>query len=172
MNIVITGKEGIGKTTVCLKLLEILLKKGFKCGGIFTSKDDNKGIMVNNILTGKSEILASVNNVFNGPNVGKYFFSNEGINFGNEAIKKSIYADILFIDEIGYLEFEGKGFFIILDLLKYNVIQNSVLVVRSRLMETFLNEVKIKLAVFEVTIENRDKLPLKIEKFLVKKFLR
>lgn len=172
MNVVIIGKKGIGKTTVCLKLLEILLKKGFKCGGILTSKDDNKNIIANNILTGKSEILASVNNVFNGPNIGKYFFSNEGINFVNEAIKKSIYADILFIDEIGHLEFEGKGFFIILDLLKHNVIKNSVLVVRSSLLKTFLNEVKIKSAVFEVTIKNRDELPLKIEKFLIKKFLR
>ena len=71
---IITGAIGIGKTTVCRKLIEIARNQGYSCGGIITYEAQDKGITIEDVQTGRAEILASVNIIYQGPRTKKYFF--------------------------------------------------------------------------------------------------
>ena len=128
MVIVITGAIGIGKTTVCRKLIEIIRNHGYTCGGILTYKTADEGIIVEDIQTSEREILASINNVYNGPRTWKYFFNPEGIDFGIRAINKGGSSAILLIDEIGQLELRGEGFVKVTELIKASKVKDCILV--------------------------------------------
>ena len=54
MVIIVTGAIGIGKTTVCRKLIEIVRNRGYTCGGILTYKAPDKGIIIEDIQSGES----------------------------------------------------------------------------------------------------------------------
>jgi len=170
MNIIITGNGDVGKSSLCDVLFKSLSVKGFKCGGIITLRDKEKNLFVHDLKTGKKIQLASVNNTFNGPSVGRYFFNNAGIDFGNKAIKRGIKEPILFVDEIGYLELDKKGFYKIIEFLNKGIIQNSLMVVRSRLLDQFKKKLKVKTTIFEVTKNNHKLVINRIERILIKEF--
>jgi nucleoside-triphosphatase THEP1 len=73
MVIIVTGAIGIGKTTVCRKLIEITQNQGYSWGGFLTYKTADKDIIIEDVQTGEKETLASINNVYHGPRTVKYF---------------------------------------------------------------------------------------------------
>lgn len=166
MNIIITGEIGVGKTTVCEKVIEIAKRAAYTCGGILTPKVLDGGVVsgidVIDIQSGEIEILASVEDIYEGPRVGRYFFNPNGIRFGIRAIEKGGFSDLLLVDEVGHLELEGKGFVEALELIKSGAVKNSILVIRKELLSAFLAQLGTQLSVFETTINNRDELPQKI----------
>lgn len=170
MDIIITGEIGIGKTMVCQKVAEMAKEKGYTCGGILTRKALNngviKGIDIIDIESGQREVLASVEDIYDGPRIGRYFFNPGGIRFGIEAIERRASSDLLLVDEIGHLELRGGGFVNALKLIDLGRIRNCILVIREVLLSAFLARLGTKLSIFEVTISNRDKLPSKIYSFL------
>jgi len=168
MVIVITGAIGIGKTTVCRKLIEIIRNHGYTCGGILTYKTADEGIIVEDIQTSEGEILASINNVYNGPRTQKYFFNPEGIDFGIRAINKGESSAILLIDEIGQLELRGEGFVKVTELIKASKVTDCILVIRNELLPAFLPQLPTTPLVFETTINNRNQLPQEISSVLLK----
>ena len=170
MDIIITGRVGIGKTTVCQKILGLARRAGCTCGGILTPKvvDGNtvKGIDVIDIKSGKRETLASLEDVYDGPHIGRYFFKPSGIRFGIRAIENGASSDILMIDEIGYLELQGEGFVNALSLIKTKKVANSILVIRKALLPDFQPQLDRELSVFEVNLNNRNELPQRIYSYL------
>jgi len=86
MVIVVTGTIGIGKTTVCRKLIEIARNQGYTCGGILTDKAADNSITIEDIQSGERKTLASIDDVYHGPRTAKYFFNSKGIDFGIQAI--------------------------------------------------------------------------------------
>ena len=82
MLVIVAGAIGIGKTTVCRKLIEIARNRGYTCGGIVTYKTSDKNIIIEDIQSGETETLASADVVYDGPHTAKYSFSPEGIDFG------------------------------------------------------------------------------------------
>jgi len=159
MVIIVTGAIGIGKTTVCRKLIGILKSQGYCCGGIITYKAPDKGIIIEDIRAGKSEALASISNTYQGPRTGKYFFNPEGIDFGMQAIDKGTFSDILFIDEIGQLELRGEGFVKVIELIRTGKVKNCIVVIRKDLSAAFLPLLDTSPLVYETTIDNRNQLP-------------
>lgn len=166
MVIVITGAIGIGKTTLCRKVLDIARILGLTCAGILTYKTVDSSITIEDVKTGKKESLASTSNIYSGPVTPKYFFNPEGIEFGIRAIENGISSSILLVDEIGRLEVEGKGFIRVIELVKAGKVKNCILVIRSELLSVFLPQFGGKPFVFETTLENREKLPQEIGKLL------
>lgn len=163
MVIVVTGKIGIGKSTICEKVVKTARSLGYSCGGILTYKTQEKGIIVVDVQTGQSKALASVYNIYDGPRVGKYFFDPEGLKFGIKALHRGISCDILFVDEVGYLELRGGGFASILEQIATSKMKDSVLVIRKELLPAFSPRLdRLKLLVLEATSNNRNKLPQKI----------
>jgi nucleoside-triphosphatase THEP1 len=169
MVIIVTGAIGIGKTTVCEKVIKITKSLGCTCGGILTYKTVDKLIVVD-IQTEEREALASINNIYKGPHVGKYFFNPEGIEFGIRAIDRGSSSDILFGDEIGYLELRGGGFVEILELIKAEKVKDSILVIRKELLSDFSARLGSRPLILETTSNNRNELPEKICLLLSRSF--
>ncbi len=162
MVIIVTGAIGIGKTTVCQKLIAIARNQGYTCGGILTYKAADQSITIEDVQSGEKETLASTINVYDGPRTAKYSFNPEAIDFGIKAIDRGITSDILFVDEIGYLELGGGGFVKSLELIKAGKVKNSVLVIRKQLLSAFLAQLGNEPSIFETTVSTRDQLPQKI----------
>ena len=169
MVIIVTGAIGIGKTTVCRKLIEIVRNQGYTCGGILTYKAADKGITIEDIESGEREILAGINNVYGGPRTPRYYFNTEGIDFGIKAIDKGTSTAILVVDETGQLELRGEGFVKILELIKAGMVKECILVIRSELLPAFLPKLPATPSVFEVTVKNRNQLPQEIGSVLLDK---
>lgn len=169
MLVIITGAIGIGKTTVCRKLVGIVKNQGYTCGGILTYKDADKGIIIEDIQSGETGALASINEVYPGPRTGRYFFNPEGIEFGIRAIDKGTSVALLVVDEIGYLELRGEGFANTLGLIEAGKVKNCILVIRRELLNAFLAQLPAAPLVFETTINNRNQLTQEIGSVLLEK---
>lgn len=162
MVIIITGDIGIGKTTVCRKLIKIIRNQEYICGGILTYKAADKGIIIEDIQSGRKETLASINNVYDGPRTIKYSFNPESIDFGIRAIDRGTASDILVVDEIGHLELRGEGFVKAIKLIRAEKVKNCIMVIHKELFSAFLSQLDATPLVFEVTIDNRNQLPREI----------
>ena len=169
MVIIVTGAIGIGKTTVCRKLVEILRSEGYTCGGILTFKTADKSIIIEDIQSGERETLASINRVYHGPHTARYSFNPTGIAFGIQAIDKGTSASILIVDEIGHLELRAEGFVNTLELIKANTVKDSILVIRKELLPAFLPQLPAVPSIFETTIDSRNQLPQEIFKLISKR---
>jgi len=169
MVIVVTGTIGIGKTTVCRKLIEIVQNQGYTCSGILTDKAADNSIIIADVQSGERETLASIDNSYHGPHTAKYFFNPRGIDFGIQAIDKGTSAAILLVDEIGQLELRGEGFTEVPELIKAGKIKQCVLVIRKELLPAFLPQLPTTSLVFETTSDNRNQLPQEIGAVLLEK---
>jgi len=159
----ITGKPGIGKSTVVRKVLKSLRDEHISAGGILTEElRKNKmrvGFIVEDISTGDRGILAHIE-IKGKPKVGKY-----GVNIaelehiGVKAIRNAIdNADVIIIDEIGPMELKSDAF--------VNAVEDSVksgkcmiVTVHLRSNHALVRNIKKTFKMFEVTISNRDRLP-------------
>jgi len=159
MVIIITGAIGIGKTTVCQKVIEIARSQGYSCGGVISYKTRDEDIIIEDIQNGETRVLASANGIYRGPRTIKYYFNPEGIDFGIEAIDRGITADILMVDELGHLELRGKGFANVVEQIATGKVRNCILVIRKELLSAFLSQLGVETSVFETTIDNRNQLP-------------
>jgi len=166
MNMVITGETGVGKTTVCEKVIRMAKGEGHTCGGILTPKGLEDGVIcgidIVDIQSGERETLASTHDLYDGPRAGKYSFNPDGIRFGIRAIEKGRSSDILLVDEIGHLERKGQGFAEALALVGSGEVGNSILVIRKDLLSVFLPRLDAGLHVFETTPSTRDGLPQQV----------
>ena len=170
MVIIVTGAIGIGKTTVCQKLIELIRNQGYTCGGILTYKAADKGIIIEDIQSGEKETLAGINNVYHGPHIGKYSFNPDGIDFGIKAVGKGTSTAVLIVDEIGHLELRAEGFAEILELIKAGKIKDCILVIRRELLPAFLLQLPATPLIFEATINSRNQLPQEIGSILLEKW--
>jgi len=166
--IIVTGATGIGKTSVCRKLIELVRNRGYTCGGILTYKGADKSIIIEDIQSGDKETLASINNVYHGLRTAKYSFNPKGIDFGIQAIDKGTSAAILVVDEIGHLELRAEGFVKVLELIKAGKVTNCILVIRRELLSTFLPQLPTTPFVFKTTVNSRNQLPQEIVSVLIK----
>lgn len=171
MNMVITGNTGIGKTTVCDRVVKLAANLGYACGGVLTRTAPDGGKIVVDIKSGEQKRLASISDVPGGPHIGKYFFDPAGIDFGVRAIERGVSGDILCVDEVGPLELGGGGFVNAVRLIREARVSHSILVVRKELLAPFISQLGRQLMVFETTGHNRDELPFKVCALLPGKLL-
>jgi len=112
MNVLITGKPGVGKTTLIQK---VVAKLGFTCQGFYTREirqNKNKRVGFEIVtLDGRTSLLAHSDSLT--PfRVGKYFVHIDNINRMivpclTDAIEK---AQLIIIDEIGRMELLSPQF--------------------------------------------------------------
>ena len=96
MFVIVTGDIGVGKSTVCRRLVQTMRDNGLVCGGILTFKSGNGGITIEDIQSGEKAPLAEINRgASDGPRTARYFFNHHGIDFGVRALHKAVAADIL-----------------------------------------------------------------------------
>lgn len=167
VRVVVTGERGVGKSTVCEKALWILRAEGKLCGGVLTRKVRDplgriQGIEVLDVSQDppKARMLARTDvRETDGPRIGPYRFLRSGLEFGREAIRRGLSeAEVLFGDELGYLELYGGGFCLLLDGLAAETGPHMAVVIRSDLLGETLGRLGgVRIRVLEVTPSNRDR---------------
>jgi nucleoside-triphosphatase len=163
-NTFITGRPGIGKSSVLLKTVTILKNKGYEVGGMIScelrKKEARMGFEIVDLNTGSKGLLAHVNQE-TGPSIGKYRVNladlkNIGVNSILNAIDNS---DIVVIDEIGPMELFSFEF---RNAIKkaLNVKKPIIGTIHYRVSDPLLETIRIRedLEILKVTLNNRGNL--------------
>lgn len=162
MKIFLTGKPRSGKSTVLMKIIDILKKKKLKIGGFISpevrERGDRIGFKVIDINSGKEGILASITQK-TGPKVGKYHvnlnsFEEVALDALDFAMKE---CDIICIDELGTMELFSQKFKEKMDEI-LELEKTVIVVLHINLVEKYKKYGKI----IHVTPENREILPKEI----------
>ena len=191
MNVLLTGKRQVGKTTVCKRVAELARGLGYGPAGVLTpALLDQDGLPVVRhalmVADGEQRLLAQANGDLGGV-LGLVLseaeeLSNGGLRTGRYGFDADVFVwvigrlrgaisrgcDLLIIDEIGPLELEqGRGLAPILSDLSGERLPPLLLVVRSELagrLQKWLPGIPFR--TFTVTQENRQALPTAIMKEL------
>jgi len=111
----VTGRPGIGKTSVLLRAVEGLKTKGYKIGGMLSREVREKGVRIGfeiiDFYSGRRGWLAHVNQPV-GPKVSKYRVNLNDVDIiGAGSIRDAAEnAQIIIIDEIGPMELFSQAF--------------------------------------------------------------
>ncbi len=160
MNILLTGKPGIGKSTAIQRIIDLLGKN--KAGGFWTREIRDKGRRVGFLiqtLNGLSEVLAHVE-LDTGPRVGKYTVSVEAIKrIAIPAMQQARESDkIIIIDEIASMELKSPQF---APEVRRCLNTGRVLGTLQQKTGKFHDEVRNRpdTILLNMTVENRDAIP-------------
>ncbi|NIR86609.1 NTPase [Candidatus Bathyarchaeota archaeon] len=113
--IFVTGRPGIGKTSVLLRAVDILKARGYKISGMISREVRKGGARVGfeivDFETGRRGWLAHVNQP-TGPQVSKYRVNLNDLNvIGARSILNAVAkADVVVVDEIGPMELFSPAF--------------------------------------------------------------
>ncbi len=168
-NILITGKPGVGKTTLIMKLIEEL---DLNAGGFYTQEMRIAGKRVGfKIITldGEESILAHVD-IKSPYRVSKYGVNLEGLEkVGVEAIWKALDEnDVIVIDEIGKMELFSQRFKEAVNaaLNSEKIVLATILLASNPYTDKIKRRKDVKL--FYLTQENREKVREEIKDMLLK----
>ena len=113
--IILRGAEKTGKSTFLKHVVETLKRKNIKVGGFISpsvyENEQHLGYDLVDLQSGKRMVLSRIDGNSGMPKVGNYYFSEEGIDFGNNIMDpnnlKNI--DVVIIDEVGPWELKNQG---------------------------------------------------------------
>lgn len=166
MIVILSGQIGIGKTTICDKVIERACADGHTCGGVVSRKGrDNLGRAVIRVVDvsvgGGGVVLAREGEPFkDGPSAGRFHYSPEGIEYAGKAILSGAGSDLLLIDEVGRLELDGEGFAPALGKVGLKKLDRVLLVVREFLVDEAMDKLDVRTQeIVRIGYGNRDELP-------------
>lgn len=151
---VITGDRGAGKSRYCLDLLERFEKEGLSAGGFISPAVYSEGIKTAfytmDVRT-REQRLCGTRTAPDRGTIGCWQMDPSVLKWGNELLRRSLPCDVLFIDELGPLEFEqGKGYTEAFPVLKNGGYGRVYTVIRRECLDAF----RLILPEFEViTVE-------------------
>jgi len=137
----ITGPQGAGKTTFVKELAALFKEYGFSTGGFIA-----EGYWDNNLRSGfdivdidgkERELLCNTIAGEGDEQFRRFFFKQKGLQFGNQILEKTAGKNlIVFIDEVGALELEGRGWANAIEKLIENPPAAMIWTVRENIAET------------------------------------
>lgn len=159
----LTGRPGIGKTTVILRLADELRGQGINVCGMVTKEVRSGGVRTGfeliDIASGRRGVLASIGE--GEPRVGRYAVNLKDLEeIGVKAIESAEAYDVLLVDELGPMELKSRRF---KDAIR-KVLQLDkpvVMTIHHKEADELLDDLR-KMAsknIITVTYENRDSLP-------------
>jgi len=160
VKIAVTGRPGIGKTTLCMKVYESLKEK-MKISGFITKEvrqyGKRVGFRILNLSDGSEEWLERAG-VDGDARVGKYaVFVRSLENFLNRV---DLDCDLLIVDEVGPMELKSRRF---VDFMKSAIESDRILVtVHFRSKHWLVEEIKRKFRVFILEERNRNSIAAEI----------
>jgi nucleoside-triphosphatase len=160
----LTGRPGIGKTSVLLRAVDILKAKGYKIGGMVSREARKHGVRVGfeivDLETGRRGWLAHENQQ-TGPRVSKYRVNLSGLNtIGAGSILNAVKnADTIVVDEIGPMELFSPDF---KEAMKKAVESRKMMIgtIHYRAHDPLITTIKARedAEILEITRENRGRL--------------
>jgi len=161
MKIAVTGRPGVGKTTLCLKVFNAL-KDVLNVKGFVTVEVREKGIRIGfkikDLVDNEEVWLAKVGE--GKIKVGKYSVYVENIEKFAEKIRNYIDADLIILDEIGPMELKSQKFVDeVENLMKRD---NLLFSIHLRAQHPLLNKIRKEFKVITLTESNRDVMTRKI----------
>ncbi len=175
-NVLITGRPGVGKSTLVSKLIEKARELKLKVGGLSTPEIRRSGRRLGfklvDIATGEEGILAGVG--IKGPRVSRYGVNLSDLDrIGVAAIKNALkHSDIVVIDEIGKMELFSNSFKrAVIEAL--NSSKPVIATIGKFLKDPFVSEIlrREDVSLFEITLENRDLIFKEISRLIFKDLL-
>ncbi len=166
--VLLTAPSGLGKTTACLRAVELAQARGVRVAGVLSLPVFRGGvktaITLRDVGTGRERTLAHANAASNGPRVGIWTLDPASVAWGQQVLASPTPCDLLVIDEIGPLELErGQGLTNALDLLRHVAYRVALVTMRPTLVETVTAQLDgLKVSVIELDERNRDQLPQKL----------
>ncbi len=170
-NILVTGRPGIGKTTLVKRLADDYKHVGIR--GFYTEEirweGKRKGFRIVS-FHGKESLLAMAGESRKGPRVGRYtVFLDAFEKTALPALEPDVNARLYVIDEIGRMECFSKAFIESVDwLLKSPVMLLATIALRGK---GFIEQAKRypKTRLFTITLENRNTIYSEIKDLLAEK---
>jgi nucleoside-triphosphatase THEP1 len=158
--IILTGDRGIGKSTICRRVVALAQSAGWSCGGIITlSRGDARDVL--DVGSGDVRRLTQSPDTARTVDQGRFRFNPRVLRWAGQRLHQATPCDLLVIDEIGPLELErGKGWANALDVLAGGGFGLALVVVRPELVARARAQLpNYAPVVFSATRENRDQLP-------------
>lgn len=154
MRIAVTGRPGVGKTTLCLKVYE-LLKDKMTIAGFVTKelrKDGRRvGFRLIDLSSGREEWLARVGE--GRVKVGKYAVNIEGFERFLDSVNTD--ADLIIIDEVGPMELKSEKFVRLVEGLMDK--EKLLFTIHLRSKHWLLERIRKEFRVYVIDETNRDK---------------
>ena len=152
---IISGNQGEGKTTFVKELAVILKREGFQCSGFYAEGFWNHYgrsrfdiVEINGVAR---EILCNTNPEKGDLQYRHFFFKPNALKYGNKILAKAAGShSVTFIDEVGGLELENKGWAKAIDMLLLNPPMAMIWTVRT----SFAAEVCYKFTITSESIHN------------------
>ena len=162
--LILTGRPGVGKTTVLAKTVSNLRGRNVSVGGMFSREVRENGFRVGfeivDLSTAKVGCLAHVDQK-DGPQLGKYRVNLTDLEaIGAQAINSAIEScDVVVIDEIGPMELFSSKFKKVAETA-LNSNKLIIAVVHEKAQDKLVTEAKSRndAEVLTVTTENREDL--------------
>jgi len=176
IRIAVTGRPGVGKTTLCMKVYSMLKNSGIDCSGFVTKEirgNGRTGFKVVDLESGKSFVLATKKTDCSPAlRVGKYCVNVEEFESYIEKLASSLFLKNekrskgerplkVIIDEVGPMELKSRKFIEFIG----SVVESDLDILFSIHMRSnhpLLRSLREKLKVYTITEENRDEMAEKI----------
>lgn len=167
--LLLSGERGVGKSTVCLRLVEQLRGLGCPVGGVITLCAETRRYALD-IVGGDQRLLAVEDRDLQGPTWGRFNFSQDTLDWAHAVVREAIAhrAALVILDEIGPLEIILRQGF--LPALQALIAAPGVglVVVRPTLLRRLRRRVEKERPVTQrtVTLGNREGMPGRIIRWL------
>ncbi len=169
---IVTGEKHSGKTTYIQNVVECLNNNNIKHGGFIAEgefeNNQRSKFTLKNLTNNEQHIICSTTPTDNDLKVGRFYFSKEGIEFGENILQPENLSDnkIVFIDEVGPFELKGKGWSNSIEKLLENPDILQIWTVRESLKYEVLKRFDITNAlIFDISKDNTKNACDKIREF-------
>jgi len=170
--VILSGKSGCGKTTLCAQVAALARARGLAVAGVLTPPrlaDGRKvGLDVEDLRTGQRRSLAeagaepgrSIAGSTDGPATESWHFHADGLVWGTLVLRHATPCDLLVVDELGPLELiRDQGWTVGLDLLRAGRYRLALVVVRPELLPRLQERLDgMELLIITMTEANREAL--------------
>ena len=169
--VILTGKRGAGKSTVCSKTVDLAQARGYTCGGIITLRRTTPGcptdcrdvLDVHTGLSRRFTVHAEPDSSLASATVvqGRFRFDPQTLAWAEDLLAQATPSHLFVVDELGPLEIiRGQGWQKAINALREGDFRLALVVVRPELVD----QARLRLppaptTTLAVTPRNRDTLP-------------